>query len=189
MGMLEHRIKGWTLQEIADEYRCSIDTVQRHLDWGAREGNILKHEETILERLMPKAIKAYEKALDAEVPDIFVAKDLMAHLMKMSERVEKRTEHVEELSLNAWLKTRKATDVGRHATDSESADPLYAARTGDEQVRGDAAQGPAEVGETSGREQLPAIPASAGRADGETGVHVVDGEIVDSEDGTKDGAA
>lgn len=114
MQMLEMRLKSHTLQEIADEFRVSIDTVQRHLDWAVREGAIQKHEESILERLVPKAIKAYEKALDADTPDIFVAKDILSHLMKLSERIEKRTEHVEELSLTAWLKTRKATDVGRH---------------------------------------------------------------------------
>lgn len=180
MGMLEHRIKGWTLQEIADEYRCSIDTVQRHLDWGAREGNILKHEETILERLMPKAIKAYEKALDAEVPDIFVAKDLMAHLMKMSERVEKRTEHVEELSLTAWLKTRRQADVGKHSDTAggEGGDPLHAARTGDIEVRGDAAQGPAEAGPPVDGELVSDVEPAAGGTTGEAGIDAIDTEVV-----------
>lgn len=108
MGMFELKVKGWTHEEIAAEYRCSTDTVARLLDWAAREGQILKHEEAILDRLMPKAIAVYEKALDNN--DVFVAKDLMATLSRLSERIDKRQEHVEELSLAAYLKTRRRTE-------------------------------------------------------------------------------
>jgi DNA-binding CsgD family transcriptional regulator len=182
MGMLEMRVKSRTLQEIADEYRCSIDTVQRHLEWAAREGNILKHEETILERLIPKAIAAYEKALDNN--DVFVAKDLLGHLMKLSERVDKRQEHVEELSLNAWLKTRKQTDRGRggegdpDSTGSEGGDPGYAARNGDIEVRGYAAAGPAEVGPPVDGELVSTLEPAAGRADDEAVIDAIDTEVV-----------
>lgn len=186
MQMLELRLKSHTLQEIADEFRVSIDTVQRHLDWAVREGAIQKHEEAILERLVPKAIKAYEKALDNDTPDIFVAKDILGHLMKLSERVDKRQEHVEELTLNAWIKSRKATDVGRHGNTADAAreDSLRVAVHDEGPVPGHAPAGPAETGEASDREQLPAITASASREACEVGVHTVDGEVVGSEAGT-----
>jgi hypothetical protein len=189
MGMLECRVKGWTMPEIAAEYRCSIDTVERHLEWAVREGQIQKHEETILERLIPKAITAYEKALDRD--DVFVAKDLLGHLMKLSERVDARREHVEELSLTAWLKTRKRTESGgvrspsagdQDSADAAREDPLRVAGAGDGEVPGDAEAGPPEAGTVIDAECVPVVGPEPASADGESGFDAVDAEVVGSED-------
>lgn len=105
MQMLEMRVSGKKIVDIAKHFNCSDDTVARTLDWAAREGLIQDAEEKILQGLVPAAIAVYEKAL--KEGDTFVAKDILGHLAKISDRVAQRQEHVEELSLAAYLRTRR----------------------------------------------------------------------------------
>lgn len=190
MGMLEMRLRNHTLREIADEYRCSTDTVDRHLMWAAREGNILKHEEDILSRLVPKAIATYEKALDTN--DVFVAKDILGMLAKLSERVDKRTEHVEELSLNAWLKTRQRTDAGAIPGSEDPAgrsreDALSSDSRDVGALPGHVPEGPAPVGAVHDAVLVPDGEPPAGRAAGKLR-DIIDAEVVGTEDGAEEWA-
>lgn len=106
MKMLEMRVAGHTMDAIAAEFNCHPDTVARNLDWAAREGLLQKTEEDIISKLVPEAIRVYTDAL-AKNNDTFVAKDVLTHAMKIADRLAARKEHEEDLSLNAWLKTRK----------------------------------------------------------------------------------
>jgi hypothetical protein len=55
---------------------------------------------------VPEAIRVYTDALTKN-NDTFVAKDVLTHAMKIADRLAARKEHEEELSLTAWLRTRK----------------------------------------------------------------------------------
>jgi hypothetical protein len=123
MMMLEQRVSGVPLLEIAKTFNISQDAVRDNLDWAAREGLIQQHEETILSSLVPKAIAAYEKALTAKDPDVFVAKDVIERMMRIAERIDKKQEHKEEFGLSAFLRLRK---VGLNAQSSttEKSDTL-----------------------------------------------------------------
>jgi hypothetical protein len=63
--IIDKRIReGLSLARIGEELNISGATVAREIDWAKRKNLVADAEEDILERLVPKAIKAFEAALD-----------------------------------------------------------------------------------------------------------------------------
>ena len=106
LQMLQRRIAGGTMEQIGQEFGVSPETVSRQLKWAAREGLIEDHEERILNELVPEALRIYSEKMKKE-NDAFMAKDVLMILTKLGDRVAARREHVEEMTLSAYMRLRK----------------------------------------------------------------------------------
>ncbi len=87
MEMIRLKIAGFNMQEIAEQFRCSYNTVQRSIQYGEREGLVRQYENQIIADLVPAALKVYMKKLN-EDEDPFVAKHIIDVVTKMGERFE-----------------------------------------------------------------------------------------------------
>lgn len=105
MKALELRLAGVRMNDIAAELNCSIDTVQRYVDWARREGLTDEYEARIISNLVPKAIRTYEKLLDSDDP--FVAKDVIDKLIKLGDRYQAKQTAKEEQGLAAYIAAKK----------------------------------------------------------------------------------
>lgn len=65
MRFIEGRLHNMSIGEIAAEFNLSEKTISREIDWAKRHNLVADYEEQILGNLVPKAIKAFEIALDA----------------------------------------------------------------------------------------------------------------------------
>lgn len=150
LQMLQRRITGGTLEQIADEFGVTRETVSRQLKWAAREGLIEDHEERILNELVPEAIRIYSEKMKND-NDAFVARDVLTFLTKLGDRVAARREHVEEMTLSAYMRLRKESK-------DESANPAVPdaeSRPGDPADVIDAEISPASAQLRDGESDLP----------------------------------
>ncbi len=64
MKMVEGKVmRNMTNRELADEFRCSVDTVERTLTWAKRADIFASYEDKIVEELIPLAHTAIRDAL------------------------------------------------------------------------------------------------------------------------------
>lgn len=77
-AMLRDAASGLNYREIAQKYGVSKDTVQRRLSYAERANLFTKHEDTILEGMVPLAEKAILKRLAVEASDSFSEKPEVA---------------------------------------------------------------------------------------------------------------
>jgi hypothetical protein len=63
LRMIEMRIKGKTMKEVADEFGVSTDTVERTLSWAKKAELVVEAEDKILRDLVPAAHKAISDVL------------------------------------------------------------------------------------------------------------------------------
>lgn len=103
--MLSLKLLGWKDADIANRFNCSEDTVARSLNYASREGMTKRYEEQVLERLVPKAIEIYSRKLEAG--DEFVAKDVIEKLFRIGDRLSKREQRAEEITLEAHLRSKR----------------------------------------------------------------------------------
>ena len=73
--MTTKRIMGKSVAQIAAEFEMSHDTVQRRLAWAKRHGMVEDALDTVLDHLVPEAVKTYLAAIQSG--DIDAARDVM----------------------------------------------------------------------------------------------------------------
>lgn len=118
MDMLRCRIKGLSRAQIAEEYNCSIDTVERSLTYARREGLVQAYENRVIGDLVPKAIQVYMEKLEEKGGDeFFAAKDVMDKLFKMGDRFQTKETVKEEMGLKQYLaeKAQKESEINNQA--------------------------------------------------------------------------
>lgn len=138
------------MEQIGNEFGCSPDSVARQLKWAAREGLIEDHEERILNDLVPEALRIYSEKMKND-NDAYLARDVLMILTKLGERVAARREHVEEMTLSAYMRLRKEmTDES-----ANQALPDAKGRAGDPADVIDAEISPAPAQLSDGESDLP----------------------------------
>lgn len=104
--MLERRVANRSIKEIAEEFRCHVNTVYKGLNYAIREGLTREYENQLIGRLVPEALRVYEEKLKNE-NDVFVAKDVIDKMVKLGDRFTQKESHQEELSLKAYVERKK----------------------------------------------------------------------------------
>jgi hypothetical protein len=105
------RIVGQSIEDIAKEHNMHPMTVKRRLQQAKREGILEDIVDGVVEKLLPLALKAYEKAL--EEGDLAAARDVMHGLgiLRKDGRRESVSEgEAAELTLRVWRQRRRAFD-------------------------------------------------------------------------------
>ncbi len=123
MEILKMRILGQTNATIGKHFGIGTVTVDKSLAYAVREGLTKKYEESILEELVPMAIKVYKKKLEAD--NDYAAKDVLDKLFQLGDRFDKRAAKVEEISLEAELKNRREKGIGGRKVAERSLDADY----------------------------------------------------------------
>lgn len=107
MEMLQMRIANRSIGQIAEHFQCSVNTVSRALEWAEREGLVKQYENEIIQRLVPKAIALYEKRMEGDDADPYVAKDIIDKLIKLGDRFERRQQQQEELGVRGYIANKR----------------------------------------------------------------------------------
>lgn len=103
--LIEDRVMGLKMTEIAKKYRIAPETVRKELTFAHSLGLVEKLEDRILRELVPLAIETYKHKMK-EDKDAFVAKDVLTNLARLSEKSERLRESAEQDTLEAYLKLR-----------------------------------------------------------------------------------
>ncbi len=121
--VLTDNIHGASHKEMALKYGCSVDTIKRSLAYAVREGLVKQHENEILSRLVPLAVKVYEDKL--KEGDAYVAKHVIDNLLKLGDRFEGREAAKEEISLSAYLQSKRQNIVhSKRKSDNDTNPPI-----------------------------------------------------------------
>jgi hypothetical protein len=148
LEMIQMRMVGKTVAEVAMTFNCDTDTVWRTIKWAGKNGIIDTAESTILDTLVPKALKVYEAALDNG--DTFAAKHIIDKLSEMAERADRRRDKGEDRMLEVWMKEReekkRRANQGRTTKSDADADEDGPCNVIDAQVL------PAEDGQPDGED-------------------------------------
>lgn len=75
--IIEMRLKGMTVQQIADHFGLHFTTIDQDLKAIKRDGLLEKFERKILSRLMPKVVTKLEKLLDKDDDNLEPVKEVM----------------------------------------------------------------------------------------------------------------
>lgn len=62
--LVQGRMRGLTMRELAQQVQRSEETVRRELRWAEQEGLVQQYQDQILRELSPKAIAAYQETFD-----------------------------------------------------------------------------------------------------------------------------
>lgn len=103
--LVEDRVMGMKMTEIAKKYRISPLTARKELEFAKSLGVIEKLEDRILRELVPLAIETYKYKMK-EDKDAFVAKDVLTNLARLSEKSERLQKDNDHETLEAYLKLR-----------------------------------------------------------------------------------
>ncbi len=117
------RILGQTNKTIGKHFGIGPNTVDKALAYAVREGLTKKYEESILEELVPMAIKVYKKKLEAD--NDYAAKDVLDKLFQLGDRFDKRAAKVEEISLESELRNRREKSLGGRKVVERALDADY----------------------------------------------------------------
>lgn len=127
LQIVSERVYGATLKDIAKKFNISEKTVAAELQYATRNGLIESAEERILNELVPLALETYKRALSGDTPDVFVAKDVLGQLAKISDRATSSKQHQEKLTLAAYLEHKRLQSGGNSSDteviDAESVEP------------------------------------------------------------------
>lgn len=115
MEMLTMSIQGFSRAEIAEKFRCSVDTVYNCLNWAVRQGLAQQYENEIIGALAPMAIEIYKEKMKND-RDGYVAKDVLDKLVKLGERFEFREAAVEQIGLKGYIAQKNAEREQREDT-------------------------------------------------------------------------
>lgn len=105
LAMLQRRIYGTTVREIAKEFKVKEETVYESLRWVKSTKLVEAYEKSFLE-LVPDAIRVYQQKL-IEDQDPYVAKDILDKVFKLGDRFSQQTQHNQNISLTAYLASQK----------------------------------------------------------------------------------
>lgn len=103
--MVEDRVLGMPLKEMALKYHIHRATVQKELSFAVQEGLVEKLEDRILRELVPLAIETYKHKMK-EDKDAFVAKDVLTNLARLSEKQERAKKDSSSDTLEAYIRLR-----------------------------------------------------------------------------------
>lgn len=108
MEMLALRIRGTPDAEIAAHFKCSQATVMRSLAFAGREGLVQQYEQKIISDLASRAIGVYDEAL--KQGDKKVAADVIARIVQLGDRYDKREQHTEKVGIEAYFAKKRERD-------------------------------------------------------------------------------
>ncbi len=116
MAMVERRIHGRTLSQIAEEFNVSTDTVQRSLSRAEKMNLAERYEDYLMGRLANLALGAYEAALMEN--DTAVATKVLESigLIKKPKESKGKGDEGDEDSWEAYFKVRKKRSGNENAT-------------------------------------------------------------------------
>jgi len=103
--IVQDRISGMTLKDIAKKYRRNVDTVKKDLQYATENGLVDQMEDRILNELVPLAIDTYKLKMKRD-EDAFVAKDVLTNLARLSDKQERKRQNDNTHTLEAYLKIR-----------------------------------------------------------------------------------
>lgn len=103
--IVQDRIAGMTLKDIAKKYRRNVDTVKKDLQYATENGLVDQMEDRILNELVPLAIDTYKLKMTRD-EDAFVAKDVLTNLARLSDKQERKRQNDNSHTLEAYLKIR-----------------------------------------------------------------------------------
>jgi hypothetical protein len=120
LAMVQSRIHGRSLAQIADEFNVSVDTVKRSLSRAERMDLTARYEDYLVGRLAPLAIGALEQALHDNDSAVAVKILESIGLIKKPKDQGRAPQEDEGDTWEAYLKVRKTRGNGQGG---ESAGP------------------------------------------------------------------
>ncbi len=101
LKILEMRLAGAKMAEIAKTMNVHVNTVLASIKWASREGITQELEARFLSNLVPDAMKVYKAKL-AEGNE-FVAKDVIDKMIKLGDRFQEKLDKQEDRGLQAYV--------------------------------------------------------------------------------------
>ena len=129
MKMVEGKVlRNMTNKDLAQEFKCSVDTVERTLTWAKRADIFASFEDKIVQELLPLAHSAIRDALVNGNAKIGIDVLKGVNLLRPGQAATNSVQHIQDEDLAAYIATkRERAQLQENTLEGETVSPpVYA---------------------------------------------------------------